>query len=96
MRSVGGEKDGGLGGVNIGSRRMESNVTQSNRRKTLGKKKFWGKTKTKGPKSKSGREPELGHSVSSQGSIRRYFSTTTRPEEVGNKPGNSKNDTNTC
>ena len=96
MSRGGGEKDDGLGGVNTGSRRKESNVTRSNRLKTLGKKKFGGANKIKGPKSKSGREPGLGNSVSSQGSIRRYFSTEARPEEVGNSPGSSKNPTNTC
>ena len=91
----GAEKDGGrLGGVQHGPRSQESDVTRSNNGKTRGTKKLGGrmkpKIKTKGAKSKAGKEPATRRSVSSQGTIKKFLLIEARPEEVWNSPGNSQ------
>ena len=45
------------------------------------------KNKKMGPKSKTGKEPELSQPVSSQSGIRGFFSKKARPEATGTPSG---------
>ena len=98
-KSKGGDEGGGekdrLGGVKHGTKDPKSDETRSNCRKTKGSKKLGGTKKPKGAKSKAGKEPAVGESASSQGSIKKHFQPITRPEEICNSPGNSLKETNT-